>query len=323
MGSDRGPEALAAGVRAFLDATAEASALLVGPAETLAGLRDGLSPPLRARTRAVAATEVVAMSDTARDALRAKGDSSMRRTLELVRDGEAAACVSAGNTAALMALSRKILQPLEAIRRPAIVSAIPAIGGHTFMLDLGANSDCTAGQLYEFAVMGECVARQAAGVERPRVGLLNIGQEETKGTPTVREAADRLRATDMDFVGFVEGHDIFLGGVDVVVSDGFAGNVALKTMEGLAALVRHYLVEAGADDGAPGDRIARAAALLDPRRRNGATLVGLDHVVVKSHGSADDVAFAHALHTAWAESRGDVPAAIARRFAELAPTQTR
>ena len=322
MGSDLGPVAVVAGVVRFLAAQPEARIVLVGHEQELRTLCAGIAPELMARLRLHHAEQVVAMDDTARDALRQRPRSSMHVALELVRDGVASACVSGGSTAALMAVSRHIVGTLDAVRRPAIVSAIPAIGGHTFMLDLGANPECPAAMLFQFAVMGECVARDAAAIAVPRIGLLNIGQEASKGTPEIREAAAMLESADLDYVGYVEGHEIFLGKADVVVSDGFTGNVALKTMEGMGSLVRHYLTDLTAEVGARSgvsDTLAPVRAMLDPRLRNGATLVGLREVVVKSHGGADGVAFAHALETAWLENRGAIPAAIVRRFAELCP----
>jgi glycerol-3-phosphate acyltransferase PlsX len=259
---------------------------------------------------------VITMQDRARDALRLREGSSMHRALELVEAGRASACVSAGNTGALMALAARIVGRLEVVRRPAIISAIPSIEGHTWLLDLGANTRCDADQLCDFAVMGECVAA-GSGLAAPRIGLLNVGQERSKGTDALREAAARLQASPLDFVGFVEGHDIFTGGVDVVVADGFAGNVALKTMEGMARLVNHYLRRHANGDGGQSDTLQGVRSLLDPRLRNGAMFVGLRKVVIKSHGSADAVGFAHALRAAWKESRGDMPARIARRFAAL------
>ena len=263
------------------------------------------------------ATEVVAMDEHPRHALRNKKDSSMRRAIDLVRDGEADACVSAGNTGALMATARFVLRTLPGIDRPAIISAIPAVGGHTHMLDLGANADCTAPQLFQFAVMGSVVASDVHGLARPTVGLLNIGEEEIKGNATIREAHGLLAASKLNYIGFVEGDDIFSGHVDVVVSDGFTGNVSLKTMEGASSMISSYmnaefrrnlLSRLRGLAAMPGLRSLRAK--LDPRRYNGASLVGLNGIVIKSHGAADEVAFQNAIETAILEVDKGVPTQI-------------
>jgi glycerol-3-phosphate acyltransferase PlsX len=268
------------------------------------------------------AAEVVEMSDHPREALRRKKDSSMRRALDLVRAHEADACVSAGNTGALMAMAHFVLKMLPGVERPAIVSLIPSRGGHTYMLDLGANATCTPAQLCQFAVMGSVLAADLEGAhERPRVGLLNIGEEEIKGNETVQAAHVLMSATDINYVGFVEGHDIFSDQVDVVVTDGFTGNVALKTMEGAARLISDTLREEftrnaarklGALAARPSLRALRTR--LDPRRYNGATMVGLRGIVIKSHGGADVFGFQRAIEVAVLEARNGVPARIAKRL---------
>jgi glycerol-3-phosphate acyltransferase PlsX len=268
------------------------------------------------------AAQVVEMSDPPRDALRRKKDSSMRRALDLVKAGEAHACVSAGNTGALMAMSHFVLKMLPGVERPAIVSLIPSRGGHTFMLDLGANASCTPEHLCQFAVMGSVLAADLEGAHgRPRVGLLNIGEEEMKGNETVQAAHNLISASGINYVGFVEGHDIFSDKVDVVVTDGFTGNVALKTMEGAARLItdtlreeftRNTLRKLGALAADPSLRALRTR--LDPRRYNGATMVGLNGIVIKSHGSADLVGFQRAIEVAVLEARNGVPAKIAQKL---------
>ena len=268
------------------------------------------------------AAEVVEMSDHPREALRRKKDSSMRRALDLVKAQEADACVSAGNTGALMAMAHFVLKMLPGVERPAIVSLIPSRGGHTYMLDLGANATCTPAQLCQFAVMGSVLAADLEGAhERPRVGLLNIGEEEIKGNETVQAAHVLMSATDINYVGFVEGHDIFSDQVDVVVTDGFTGNVALKTMEGAARLISDTLREEftrnaarklGALAARPSLRALRTR--LDPRRYNGATMVGLKGIVIKSHGGADVFGFQRAIEVAVLEARNGVPARIAKRL---------
>ncbi|HSQ69837.1 MAG TPA: phosphate acyltransferase PlsX, partial [Steroidobacteraceae bacterium] len=289
----------------------------------LVGRRPELEPLLRNapgldRCRIVEASEVVGMDERPQDALRRKKDSSMRVAVNAVKRGEAAACVSAGNTGALLATARFVLGMIPGIDRPAIVSAIPAAHGHTLMLDLGANPDCTPEHLLQFALMGSVLASDLHGVDRPRVGLLNIGEEAIKGTAELREAHQRLAAAPVNYVGFVEGDDIFSGDVDVVVTDGFSGNVALKTMEGVARLItsimreeftRDPLRKFGALMASPALNALKAR--LDPRAYNGASMVGLGGVVIKSHGGADEVAFENSVRVALLEVQKGVPAQIA------------
>ena len=290
---------------------------------TLVGDRDELSGHVTrivgddSRLRIVHATEVVSMADSPRDAVRRKKDSSMRIAIDLVKSGEAHACVSAGNTGALMATAKFVLKMLPGIDRPAILAELPAIGGSLHMLDLGANTLGTAEQLFQFAVMGSIVASDIMDVDQPRIALLNIGAEVTKGHDTVKEAAALLNASSLNYVGFIEGSELFSGKADVVVTDGFTGNVALKTMEGTVGLVRYYVKR-----GFTRNWFARLQALLartvlqritsetDPRNYNGATLVGLNGIVIKSHGSADSYAFQHAIDTAVVEVQNGVPQQI-------------
>jgi len=269
------------------------------------------------RCTIVEAAEIVGMEERPQDALRRKKDSSMRVAINLVEKGEAAACVSAGNTGALLATARFVLGRIPGIDRPAIVSAVPAVHGHTVMLDLGANPDCSADNLVQFAVMGSVIASDLHGVSNPRVGLLNIGEEDIKGTEALRDANKRLTGTALNFVGFVEGDDIFAGEVDVVVTDGFTGNVTLKTMEGLARFIGGAMREEFSRGMLR--KVAAVAAIpalnalktrLDPRAYNGASMVGLQGVVIKSHGGADRVSFANAVRVALTEARNGVPAQI-------------
>jgi glycerol-3-phosphate acyltransferase PlsX len=262
------------------------------------------------------------MTDHPRDALRRKKDSSMRRAIDLVKQHKADACVSAGNTGALMSTAHFVLKMLPGVERPAIVSLIPSRGGHTYMLDLGANATCTPEQLRQFAIMGSILATDLAGAHaRPRVGLLNIGEEDIKGNETVQAAHSLLAASDINYVGFVEGHDIFSDEVDVVVTDGFTGNVALKTMEGAARLIRDVMREEftrnfsrklGAIAARPALNALRAR--IDPRRYNGASMVGLNGIVIKSHGGADIFGFQRAIEVAILEARDGVPARIAEQL---------
>jgi glycerol-3-phosphate acyltransferase PlsX len=269
------------------------------------------------RLSIVHASEVVGMSESAADALRKKKDSSMRVAISLVKEGGAEACVSAGNTGALMATAKFVLKMLPGIDRPAIITELPAKGGSLHMLDLGANTQCTAEHLFQFAVMGSIVTADITGIERPRIALLNIGAEDSKGIDTVREAAALLNAGTLNYVGFIEGSELFSGKADVVVTDGFTGNVALKTMEGTVDLASHYLQRAFGRNLftrlqalAARPVLKSLAARMDSRRYNGATLVGLNGIVIKSHGSADSYAFEHAIETAVVEVRNQVPQQI-------------
>ena len=296
----------------------------------LVGRAGDLEPLLRGgaaggRCEIVEASEVVGMDERPKDAVRKKKNSSMRIAVNLVRDGRAAACVSAGNTGALLATARFVLGMVPGVDRPAIVSSIPSANGHTVMLDLGANPDCTAQHLVEFALMGSVLARDLHGVDRPRVGLLNIGEEDIKGTTELREAHRRLALAPINYCGFVEGDDIFSGDADVVVTDGFTGNVALKTSEGLARFISSLMREefsrspvrkAGAVAARPALNALKRR--LDPRAYNGASMIGLAGVIIKSHGGADRVAFANAVRVAIVEARKGVPAQIGALVQELA-----
>src|ERR1700733_366876 len=286
------------------------------PAAIAAARELGGKPP--SNLSCLFAADVVEMTDHPREALRRKKNSSMRRAIDLVKAKEAHACVSAGNTGALMAMAHFVLKMLPGVERPAIGSLIPSRGGHTYMLDLGANASATPQQLLQFGVMGSILASDLAGAhDRPRVGLLNIGEEEIKGHETVQAAHNLLTASGLNYVGFVEGHDIFSDKVDVVVTDGFTGNVALKTMEGAAKLISDTLRTEFTRNFARKLRaLAAKPALdalrtrLDPRRYNGATMVGLNGIVIKSHGGADLFGFQRAIEVAIMESRAGVPARI-------------
>ena len=247
----------------------------------------------------------------------------MRVAINLVKQGEADACVSAGNTGALMATSRFVLKTLPGIDRPAICTMLPTVRGYTRVLDLGANVDSKAEHLLQFAVMGSVLA-SVNGIDHPRVGLLNIGEEDIKGNEQVKEAAQLLAASDLNYVGFVEGDGIFLENVDVVVCDGFVGNVALKSSEGVAKLIRHYMTQEFQRNLLT--RLAGLIALpvlrafghkIDPRRYNGASLLGLQGIVVKSHGGADALAFANAIQVAMLEAERKVPQQINTHLAAL------
>lgn len=317
MGGDHGPGVTVPAALAALATAADLRIVLVGLGEPLARLLNDAPAAVRGRLAVREATQVVAMDEKPQEALRRKKDSSMRVAIDLVKAGEADACVSAGNTGALMATGRFVLKTIEGIDRPAIISRIRARHGHTHMLDLGANSECTAEHLLQFAVMGCVVASDMHGIAQPRVGVLNIGEEETKGDSVVQEAGRLLSASKLNYVGFVEGDDIFSGEVDVVVTDGFTGNVALKTMEGLANMLvgavkteytRNPLRYLGAAASWPVLRSLRRE--FDPRTYNGASMVGLSGVVIKSHGSADVLSFRNAIRVGLIEARKGVPTQI-------------
>jgi len=265
----------------------------------------------------IPATEVVEMHESPGIALRRKKNSSMHVGARMLRDGVWDAFVSGGNTGALMAIPKFILKTLAGIDRPAIASMIPAIGGRTLMLDAGANVDCSSEHLLQFAIMGSCYMQAAEGIESPRVGLLNIGTEDIKGRDVVKLAAAMLEETDLNFIGNVEGTDIFRGTVDVVVCDGFVGNVALKCMEGTAEFVLHHLkAELTSSMAAKAGTLFAKGALqrfkscIHPSEYNGAPLLGLNGIVVKSHGSADTYAYASAIELARREVESGLSARI-------------
>ena len=319
MSGDHEPHEYVAGSLQALRDDPELRALLVGRAELIQAQLATVPTELRARIEIVGATQIVAMGDTPRDAIRHKKDSSMRVAIDMVKAQRAAGCVSAGNTGALTAMAHFVLKTLAGVERAAIISAIPAAHGHTQMLDLGANTKATPEQLRQFAAMGAIIARDVQGLSSPRIGLLNIGEEDIKGHEIVQAAHALLSTSGLNYVGFVEGDDIFSGDVDVVVTDGFTGNVALKTMEGAARLIADRMRREF--NSSWRDRLAglaarpvlrRVAAGLDPNRYNGACMVGLAGIVVKSHGRADGVAFARAIGTASLAARRGLTRHIAQ-----------
>jgi glycerol-3-phosphate acyltransferase PlsX len=324
MGGDHGAAVTVPAALAAIDDEPQLRLVLIGR-------RDDIAAEL-ARHRAAEserlvihhASEIVGMDEPPAQALRGKKDSSMRVAINLVKQGAAQAAVSAGNTGALMATARFVLKTLPGIDRPAIVTTLPTLNGHVHMLDLGANVDCTPEQLTQFAIMGSILVSALEGKARPKVGLLNIGEEDIKGNETVKGANDLLRASSLNYVGYVEGDEIYAGDVDVIVCDGFVGNVALKTSEGLARMITHFMREEFKRN-----LLTKLAALValpvlrafrrrvDPRRYNGATLVGLTGTVIKSHGGADALAMGNAIHVAVAEVRNNVPARIGNELAGL------
>ena len=319
MGGDHGPHVTVPAALRFIEHTDDTVIVLVG-------LRDAIETELKAckgevgpRLRIHPASQVVAMDEPPAAALKRKKDSSMRVAINLVETGEAHACVSAGNTGALMATARFVLKMLPGIERPAIASVLPTMHGSTFMLDLGANVDCTPFHLLQFGVMGASLSAALGHQDRPSIGLLNIGEEDIKGNEVVRQAGELLRRSGLNFYGNIEGDDIFKGTTDVVVCDGFVGNVALKTSEGLAQMLGTYLRQEFKRNW-----FTRACGLValpvlnafkkrvDHRQFNGASLLGLRGIVVKSHGAADSFAFECALRRAYEE----VGEGVLRRISE-------
>jgi phosphate acyltransferase len=322
MSGDNLPQEYVAGSLRALGDDSRMRALLVGQLEQIEPHLSKTPEPVRQRIEIVPATQVVAMDDSPREAIRRKKDSSMRVAIDLVKAGRAEACVSAGNTGALTAMGHFVLKTIEGVERAAIISAIPSAHGHTQMLDLGANTKATPEQLRQFASMGAIIARDLNGLQNPRIGLLNIGEEDMKGHEVVQDAHSLLAATGLNYVGFVEGDDIFSGDVDVVVTDGFTGNVALKTMEGAARLISNRMrqeFQASWPSTLAGliarPVLRRVAAGLDPNRYNGACMVGLAGIVVKSHGRADSAAFSRAIATAAVAARRGLTAHIAQALA--------
>lgn len=305
MGGDHGPTVTVPAAQAFLRSHPLARVVLVGRQEVLEPALAALGGEFGDRITLRHASEVVEMGDPPAIAMRTKKDSSMRVVADLVKAGEAQAAVSAGNTGALMAISRFVLKTLPGIDRPAIASILPSRKGQTYVLDLGANVDCEPEHLLQFGIMGSMLVSAVEHIERPTVGLLNIGSEAIKGNEVVKRASELLKASGLNFYGNVEGDDIYKGTTDVVVCDGFVGNVALKTSEGLAQMLasflreefgRNLLTKAMAVIAMPA--LKRFKKRVDHRRYNGAALLGLRGVVVKSHGSADVFAFEQAIHRA-------------------------
>ena len=322
MGGHFGPSVVVPAVLEFLRQDLDCTAILVGREEVLQPFLAQVDIALSGRWSLQHASEVVGMDEPVASALRNKKDSSMRVVANLVKEGRADAAISAGNTGALMAISRFVLKTLPGIDRPAIASTLPNTNGHTYMLDLGANVDCAPEHLLQFGIMGAMLATALEHDERPSVGLLNIGAEDIKGNEVVKRAGELLKGSGLNFIGNVEGDDIYKGTADVVVCDGFVGNVALKTSEGLARMVSTFLRQEFSRN--PLTQLAGVIAMpvlkafksrLDPRRYNGASLLGLKGVVVKSHGSADVFAFRHALEQAAEAARQRLPEKIAARMA--------
>jgi glycerol-3-phosphate acyltransferase PlsX len=323
-GGDHGPTVTVPATLHFLEKDADASAILVGQQEVVEPLMAAQRQRFGDRLRLQHANQVVEMHEKPRAALR-KRDSSMRVSIDLVKAGTAQAAVSAGNTGALMAISTIVLGTLPGIDRPAIATSLPTMKGETLMLDLGANAECAPEHLLQFGIMGAMLVSAVEHKERPTVGLLNIGEEEIKGNEVVKRAGELLRQSGLNFHGNVEGTDIYRGTTDVVVCDGFVGNIALKTTEGLAQMLGSFLKEEFRRN--LFTRLAAVVAMpalrsfkkrIDPRRYNGASLLGLRGIVVKSHGSADAMSFETAIHRAAEEARNNLLERISARMANLA-----
>jgi glycerol-3-phosphate acyltransferase PlsX len=329
MGGDHGPTVTVPAAFEFLRKEVTCAVILVGREELLRPYVEKVAAEFGARVSIRHAAEIVEMDEAVANALRGKKDSSMRVAIDLVKEGQADAAISAGNTGALMAISRFVLKTLPGIDRPAICTILPSRRGSTYVLDLGANVDCSPEHLLQFGIMGAMLVSTLEHKDKPSVGLLNIGQEAIKGNEAVKRAGELLRQSDLNFYGNVEGNDIFKGTTDVVVCDGFVGNVALKASEGLAQMIASALKEEFSRTWLR--KLAALVALpalksfrrrFDHRRYNGASLLGLKGIVVKSHGSADQLAFRSALERAAEMARQKLPEKIAARMAAVSPAPT-
>jgi glycerol-3-phosphate acyltransferase PlsX len=317
MGGDFGPSVVVPSAVHVLKENSDLNVILVGQKDEMEKQLADIADVPTERLELKHASQVVEMDDLPSHALRNKKDSSMRVAINLVKEGRAQACVSAGNTGALMATARFVLKTIAGVDRPAIIVLLPTNKGHTHVLDMGANVDSSAENLFEFAVMGSVLTSAVDNIERPTVGLLNIGEEEIKGNERVKEAARLLANSDLNYIGFVEGDDIYKGTADVVVCDGFVGNVSLKTSEGVAQLIGHFVKQEFNKN--IFTKLAGMVALpvlsalkkrIDPRRYNGASFVGLQGIVIKSHGNADNLSFAYAVREAILEVKKNVPQGI-------------
>ena len=324
MGGDHGPDVVIPAAIRALNKHPSINLILVGDEKTLTAKLKEHHVQNDSRFIIRHASQQVEMDESPALALRGKKDSSMRVAIDLVKTGSASACVSAGNTGALMATAKFVLKMLPGIERPAIVSALPTMKGHTYVLDLGGNVDSSAKQLVQFAIMGSVLAESIEGRKNPTIGLLNIGAEEMKGNERVKEAAILLSKTDLNYHGFVEGDGMYRGEVDVVVCDGFVGNIALKSSEGVVHMMRHYLRRSFSQNiftklvGLLASPILKKFRDdLDPRSYNGANFIGLQGIVIKSHGGADEVGFANAINIAVIEAEQDVPRNISQHLERL------
>jgi glycerol-3-phosphate acyltransferase PlsX len=321
MGGDFGPDVVVPAALRALAEDVDLRIILVGDELVLGAALERNKAAGHDRLKIHHASQTVGMDEAPSNALRNKKDSSMRVAIDLVKDGVAGACVSAGNTGALMATARFVLKMLPGIDRPAICTSLPTMTSHTWMLDLGANVDCNAEHLLQFALMGSVLAGAVDNNRQPRIGLLNIGEEEIKGNEQVKEAARLLSQSPLNYSGYAEGDDIYKGTFDVIVCDGFVGNISLKTSEGVARMIAHFIRQEFTRN-----LLTRFAALIalpvlrsfrkkiDPRRYNGASLLGLRGIVIKSHGSADVLSYANAIKVAVVEARESVPERISTQL---------
>ena len=310
MSGEKDPEASITAALNLLALREDVKIILVGNQEIIEKQTLGRTID---RLQILHAEEVVLMNDPPVVVLRKKKQSSMRLAIDLVKNDVSQACISSGNTGALMAISKYVLKTIPTIKRPALMASMPTVKGHTYVLDLGANSSCSPEQLYQFALMGTVISREIGEIEQPRVGLLNMGVEASKGNQVVKEAAKLMSSGSINFIGYVEGHNLVEDKADVVVCDGFSGNVAIKTMEGSFSLMDKFLM-----DSFKTSTLNRFAGMLsknalnkmkeklDPRRYNGALLLGLNGVVVKSHGNSDSIGIQHALVTAIEEVQKEI-----------------
>ena len=324
MGGDYGPSEIIPAALFSLKKYKQLNLILVGKEEILREELKKHSSLGHERISISHASEIVAMDEPPSQALRSKKESSMRIAIELVRDGHAKACVSAGNTGALMATARFILKMLPGMDRPAICTTLPGKKGYTHVLDLGANVDSSSEQLFQFAIMGAQLASAVKNKDNPTIALLNIGEENIKGNDRVKQAATLLEESHLNYVGYVEGNNLYTGDVDVIVCDGFVGNVAIKASEGVASFLRHHVNKAFMSN-----IYSRFAALIampvlksleskiDPKRYNGASLLGLRGIVIKSHGGAERVSFATAIDEAIIEVKNNIPERINEKLEQL------
>lgn len=324
MGGDHGPTEIIPAALSSLKSHQNLQLILVGQEDVLTAVLEKNSATVDARLQIHHAPDVVEMNDSPALAMRNKRESSMRIAINLVKQGRAHACVSAGNTGALMAISRFVLKMLPGIDRPAICSTMPGIRRHTHLLDLGANVNPNSEQLFQYAVMGAELSTAVENITDPTIALLNVGSEEIKGNDRVKQAATLLSESHLNYIGFVEGNNIYTGEVDVIVCDGFTGNIALKASEGAIEFMNYH-----AKNEFKKSFYGRLAAMVclpvlkaiyrevDPRRHNGASLLGLRGIVVKSHGSADKISFAHAINEAIVEVENNIPERISERLEEV------
>ena len=324
MGGDGGPKIIMPSIKDFILENEDISVKIYGDENILSSYLKIFNDDTISRIEIIHSDEKVLSTDSPSHALSHKKKSSMSMAIQSVKDGKTQACISAGNTGALMAISRFILGTLDGIDRPAIESMLPSLSGHTHVLDLGANVDCKAEHLYQFAVMGSVLSMILDEKDNPKVGLLNVGEETIKGNPQVKDAHNLLKSSKLNYVGFVEGDDIFCGNIDVIVCDGFVGNIALKTSEGIAKFISSTLKDEFKKNvftkiaGISSTKVLNSfKKVVDPRRYNGASLLGLKGIIIKSHGGADSFAFSNSLNIALKEVKKDVPTCIDKKLKDI------